>query len=325
MLLFGNRFVALAIFTFVAVVLLVEGLYLLWNERRGPTARKLRSRLEELAVENDSAKARILKEQALSSNAFERIAQMLPGSATIRNWLAQSGLGWSAGTLLVWSLGAGAAGALAGVLLRLPPLLALAVAAVAALVPGARVHRAAAKRLARLEEQFPDALDLIGRGLRAGHAFTAALKMAGDDLPAPVGSEFRAVHEEVNYGVSMQQALENLAERVPSTDVRYFVVAVLIQRESGGNLTEILDGLSRLVRERLKLRGRIRVLAAEGRLSAWILGALPFALGGLFTLLNPEFMRPLWTDPVGTTLLQVMGVLMFFGALMLRAIARIRV
>src|SRR5690606_23421712 len=116
--------------------------------------------------------------------------------------------------------------------------------------------------------------------------------------------EFRIVHDEVNFGVSLQNALMNLCERVPITDVRYFVVSVLIQRESGGNLTEILGNLSHLIRDRLKLLARVRVLSSEGRLSAWILGVMPFALGAVMNMVNPEFMSPLWTDPIGITIMQ---------------------
>ena len=137
------------------------------------------------------------------------------------------------------------------------------------------------------------------RALQAGHAFTSALKMAGEEMVDPVAGEFRTVHDEVNFGVSLEQALTHLSERVPLTDLRYFVVAVLIQRESGGNLTEILGNLSRLIRERLKLLAKIKVLSAENRMSAWILGLMPFFLAGVLYLANPKFMSPLWTDPIG--------------------------
>ena len=133
------------------------------------------------------------------------------------------------------------------------------------------------------------------------------------------------VHDEINYGTSLQQALLNLGERVPVTDLRYFIVAVLIQRESGGNLTEMLTNLSRLIRERLKLHAKVRVLSAEGRLSAWILGLMPFAVAALLNLLNPEFMSALWTDPMGTSILQWLTFLMVIGVLMLYRIVRIRV
>ena len=133
------------------------------------------------------------------------------------------------------------------------------------------------------------------------------------------------MHDEINYGTSLQQALSNLGERLPITDLRYFIVAVLIQRESGGNLTEMLGNLSYLIRERLKLHAKVRVLSADGRMSAWILGLMPFGLGALLYLLNPEFMSPLWSDPIGITILQWLVVMMVIGMLLLRRIARIRV
>ncbi|HEY0825843.1 MAG TPA: type II secretion system F family protein, partial [Ramlibacter sp.] len=146
-----------------------------------------------------------------------------------------------------------------------------------------------------------------------------------DELQDPLAAEFRATHEEINFGVSVPQALAALAQRVPSMDVRYFVVAVLIHREAGGNLAEILGNLARVVRERLKLLARVRVLTAEGRLSAWILVAMPFVLAGLMLLLNPEFMRPLWTDPLGIALVKWMLGLMLLGIVLLRRMVRIHV
>ena len=149
--------------------------------------------------------------------------------------------------------------------------------------------------------------------------------MAGEETAEPIAGEFRTVHDQMNFGVSLQQALTNLSERVPITDLRYFVVAVLIQRESGGNLTEVLGNLSRLIRQRLKLFAHVRVLSAEGRMSAWLLSLLPFAIGGLMNVFNPDFMAPLWHDPMGVTIVRGLLVSMACGVLMLRKIIRIRV
>ena len=171
----------------------------------------------------------------------------------------------------------------------------------------------------------PEVLDLMTRSLRAGQALTAALKVAAEEMPQPMGGEFRSVHDEVNFGVSLEQALAHLADRIPLADVRYFVIAVLVQRESGGNLTEILTNLSRLIRERAKLFRKVRVLAADGNMSAWIMSAMPFALAGLLYLMNPTFISRLWTDPIGITITQALIVMMVFGVLLLRRIARIRV
>jgi tight adherence protein B len=298
----------------------------MWRAQHGANALKLRSRLQELAAENDPQRARLLKEQAAGGPAvFEALTRKIPHAQALQRRLDQSGLAWSIGKLAMLMVISLAVGVGACMLLHFPPLIELGLSAAGALAPLAYVGRKRQQRLGKLEQQLPDALDLICRGLRAGHAFSATLKMAGDELQEPIRTEFRVVHEEVNFGVALPQALSNLAERVPTTDMRYFVVAVLIQRESGGNLTEILGNLSHLVRERLKLMGRVRVLSAEGRLSAWILVLMPFVLGGVMTVLDPKFMTPLWTDPMGISMLKVMLAMMALGVLVVRKIVRIRV
>ncbi|HHX4174562.1 TPA: type II secretion system F family protein, partial [Burkholderia contaminans] len=166
---------------------------------------------------------------------------------------------------------------------------------------------------------------MISRALRSGHSFTSTLGMVGDEFPDPMGGEFRITFDEVNYGVSLHDALMNLATRVPVQDLRYFVIAVLIQRETGGNLAELLDCISALIRERFKLFDKVRVLSAEGRLSAWILGLLPFGTAAVMALLNREFLSVLWEDPAGIRMVGGMLVSMLFGLFWIRRIVRIRV
>ena len=149
--------------------------------------------------------------------------------------------------------------------------------------------------------------------------------MVGDEMSAPIGSEFRILFDEINYGINLQDAMLNLVSRMPSTDLRYFVVAVLIQRETGGNLAELLDNISTIVRSRLKLQGHIRTLSAEGRLSAWILSLLPFGTGLLINFINPRFMSVLWTDSAGLRLVWGALFLMAFGIWWMSRIIRIRV
>lgn len=192
-------------------------------------------------------------------------------------------------------------------------------------LPFLYVRRRRTARLRAIDRQLPDALDLISRALRAGHAFPSGLQMVGEEMPEPIAGAFRMTHEEVNYGISLPQALNNMAARIPSTDLRYFVIAVLIQRETGGNLTEVLRNLSTLIRERFKLLEKVQVLAAEGKLSAWIVGALPFVVGSIINVINPEFMQVLWTDPMGSQMIGGMLVLMMLGALWMRQIIRIHV
>jgi tight adherence protein B len=318
----------LSVLAFVAAVLLFEGLYLMWKTYRGPQAKKIQRRLKALSAAADSsAQSSLVRERMLSElPPIQRFLLGLPRAHQLDRMLLQADLNWTVANLLLGCAAAGAASYMVVTALLHQPFLAGALAgAGAAFLPLAYVRRRRARRLAKLEQQLPDALDLLGRALRAGHAFGAGLQMIGEEMADPIASEFRMVHDEVNFGVSLEQALSNLSVRAPVTDLRYFVVAVLIQRESGGNLTEVLANLSRLIRQRLKLFWHVRVLSAEGRMSAWLLSLLPFAIGGLMNVFNPEFMAPLWHDPLGLTIVRSMLVSMAFGVLVLRKIVRIRV
>lgn len=326
--LLGNSILVVAVLVFVAMMLLLESLYVIWRSHRGPEATKLQQRLQALSASRDrTPQVQLLKQRMLSElPLLERHLQSLPRMRGLDRAIVQSGLDWTVSKLL---LGCAAAGASAWLAMAMGAHQSMLVDAAVGLAAGAMplmyLQYRRSRRLAKIEHQLPDALDLITRALRAGHAFSSALKMAGEEMAQPIAAEFATVHDEINFGVSMQQALTHLSERVPLTDLRYFVVAVLIQRDSGGNLTEILSNLSRLIRERLKLLAKVRVLSSEGRLSAWILGLMPFFLAGLINLVNPEFMSPLWTDPIGVAIIKYMLSLMLIGALLMRRIVRIRV
>jgi tight adherence protein B len=181
------------------------------------------------------------------------------------------------------------------------------------------------KRTNMIEQQLPDALDLIGRALLSGHAFSSALLMVGTEMSDPIASEFHIVSDEITYGISSQEALLNLVTRVPSTDLSYFVIAVTIQQETGGNLAELLSNISRLIRERMKLLATVRVLSAEGRLSAWILTLLPFVIGFALQIMNPKFLSVLWIDPTGLRMVSIALFLMVVGILAMWRIAKIRI
>ena len=323
----GDTLIPLAVLVFVSMLMLIEGLYLFWRGRNGPQAKRLRQRIQALTEADDSAKARVLKHRSAEDlSLLERTLLSLQRAQRIEAWIRQSGKEWSPSQLMLGCLLLGVSGLLAAnALLRFPLLIACAIGLACGALPLLYLTYLHGKRLARFEQQLPDALDLIGRALRAGHSFGTGMQMVSEEMPDPIAGEFRLASEEVNFGVSLQQALNNLGNRVPLTDLRYFVVAVLIQRDSGGNLTEVLTNLSRLVRERHKLLSKVRVLSAEGRLSAWILGLMPFALALLLGTFNPEFMSPLWTDPIGQMMLKVMAVMMVFGIVLLRYLGRIRV
>jgi len=206
------------------------------------------------------------------------------------------------------------------------PLLFMAIgAALSTMLPVLYVQRRRNKRIRLLERQLPDVCDMLARALRSGHAFTGAIDMVSTEFSEPMSGEFRITFDEINYGVSISEALTNLATRVPIRDLRYFVIAVVIQRETGGNLSEVLDGIAALIRERFKLFDKVRVLSAEGKMSAWILGLLPFGTGALMMLGNPGFLDVLWQDQTGIKMLGTVLVSMVFGAFWMRRIVKIRV
>lgn len=311
---------------FVAVVLLIEGAYLAWNSTKGPEAERLTRRVRVMSAAHSGKAVSITKKRVLSSNPFLlKLLSAMPHVAALDRLLLQSGKEWSVARFLGISLAAVAASLLVATWFAVPMQLQLVIAAIVALLPLQLIIRARNKRINRIEVQLPEALDLISRALRAGHAFPTALKMVGDEMKDPLAGEFASAFDEVNFGVSMPDALMNLANRIPSTDLRYFVIAVLIQRDTGGNLSELLESISAIIRDRIKLLGQVRVLSAEGKLSAWILSLLPFGAAGMIQLTNPKFLEVLYTDPVGLKMIYGALFMMFMGVLAMRKIIKIRV
>ena len=179
--------------------------------------------------------------------------------------------------------------------------------------------------MAKFQRQLPEALELIARALRAGHAFFVGLKLVGEEFPEPIGPEFKRAFDEVSMGISVPQALQNLADRVDCLDVKFFVTSVSVQRETGGNLAEIIESLGHLIRKRFELYMKIAALSAEGKVSAIILFALPLVLGLLLYWMNPEYIGLLFTDPIGHTMLLTGSALMIIGVFITRKMINIEV
>lgn len=312
---------------FVAVVLFVEGAYVWWNDVRGPEARRVERRLRMMSAgAHEEQHSSVLKQRMLATSpALQRMLLRVPRIHRLDRLIEQSGLSWSVAQFLLITFTLAVGALLGSMLLSKYTWTAFLVAVAAGLLPLAVVLRARHRRMRRIEEQLPDALDLMARALRAGHAFPSALKMVGDEMSDPIAAEFGTAFDEVNFGMSMQDALMNLATRVPSGELKYFVVAVLIQRTTGGNLAELLDQISAIMRARQKLMGAIRVLSADGRLSAWILSLLPFVLATVIFFLNPEFLAILWTDPAGIVVVGTALLLMVIGIFWMRQIIRIHI
>jgi tight adherence protein B len=255
---------------------------------------------------------------------LERAIASIPRAEHLTRHIAQAGLTWTAETFFTATAVCFVLGFL-GAVIFVWWVIAVAVGAAAAFLPLSYVSRQRGKRMRAFETQFPETLDLISRALRAGHAFGSGLKVAAEEGPEPMAAEFRLATEEINFGLSLPQALLNFADRVPLADIRFFVTAVLIQRETGGNLTEILGNISTLIRERLRLLANVRVLSAEGRLSAWILIALPIGAGLAILVLNPGYLNVLVIDPLGKRILTGGAFMMFVGVVWMRRMIRIRV
>ena len=319
-------FYGFVILAFFSVLLLVEAGSIWWRGRYGSAAKRLESRIRMMSASGHGNAVSILKQRELSASPWlTRLLARAPRIHTLDRWLVQSGLTWSVGKFLAYTVLPPLMVALVSRVFYMPLLVLLAAMAVAGCLAWLKVNHAKAKRLKKIEQQLPEATDMISRSLRAGHSFSTALGIVGDELPQPLGGEFRTTFDEINFGVPLNDALSGLANRVPISDLRYFVVAVLIQRESGGNLSEILTNIGQLIRARLALLGKIRVLSGEGRLSAWILGALPFVVALLVNIMNPDFMRVLWTDPTGLKLVGAAAVSMVVGVIWMRKVIRIRV
>jgi tight adherence protein B len=255
---------------------------------------------------------------------LERLALLEKLEALVR----QAGMNWTPGGVLL-SIAAGAAGGLALTAL-LPPLvprtwIAAPLMALGAATPLLYLRRQRTKRLAAFEEQFPEALDFLARSMRAGHAFTISLKMVSEDLADPMGVEFRTLFNEQNLGAPLEVALYNLAERVPLLDVRFFVSAVILQKQTGGNLGEILTRLGQVIRERFRLKGQVKAASAHGRTTALVLSIMPVATTILMMMAAPGYLRSLLADPDGKWLIAGSIAGQIVGQMVIRKIIKIKV
>ena len=303
-------------------------------------ARRLEKRDAALAVRRLGARARAAAGDArrarprLIQAASEvrgrmtaRLLERLRLKASAARLLETAALKWGPAGLLHRSL-ALFLGGFAGVTLLTAnsmPLAALAAGAAAGSLPLAYVRRKARRRVIDFEAQFPDFLEFISRSMRAGHAYSVAIEMAHREFSDPVAAEFRRVFEEQNLGQPLDIVLRKLTQRVPSMDVQFFVSAVLLQKRTGGNLAELLDKLAQLIRERFKLRARIRAVSAQGLMSGRILAAIPMAVAALMFVVNPQYARFFIDDPMGHELMAAALGLQFVGYLIIRKIVTFEV
>jgi tight adherence protein B len=319
----------LVLIAFVFGVALVMGVY--FGIARVPgmmTQKRLEARLQEITQpieEKDTTKLLVKVSAEGPLPALDRILGGTTRGSSLGRWLEQSGMKASISGVLLIGLGLGVAVAfLTSLMTRSPWGLPVGFALGFAL-PFIVLKIKRTRRMNTFEEQFPEALDLIARALKAGHAFATGLKMAADELPEPVGPEFRKTFDEQNFGLPLKDALENLTLRIPLLDVRFFSTAVLIQRETGGNLAEILENLAHVVRERFKILRQVRVYTAHGRFTGYVLLALPAVLGIALSFINPDHMNMLFRERMGQMMLLFALVMQVIGFLWIKQVIKIEV
>ena len=319
----------LVLLAFVVGVGIVLGVYFGAMQVPGMMMRrKLEDRLQEVSqpLEEKQA-ANVLVKVAVEGPlpAIDRMLGGTPRGTSLARWIEQSGMKASiSGVLLVASGLAILLAFVAGTATRSPWGLPVG-AAIGFGLPFLVLNIKRGRRMRTFEEQFPEALDLIARALKAGHAFATGLKRAADELPEPVGPEFRKTFDEQNFGLPLKDALDNLARRIPLLDVRFFTTAVLIQRETGGNLAEILENLGHVVRERFKILRQVRVYTAHGRFTGYVLLALPAVLGIALSFINPDHMNMLFRERMGQMMLLFAIVMQTVGFLWIKQVIKIEV
>lgn len=288
--------------------------------------RTLRRRLDSIGADAQQDVASLLREKYLTSlTPAERRLEELPLMEGLAQMSEQAGVPTPGYRVVFTSLLLGGAlGVVCGALLR-SPLIGVAAALAGLLIPYMRLTMLRRRRMNSIEETLPDAIDVIKRALRAGHPFNAAIKLVADDMDGPIAQEFGLMFTDLNYGSDVRRALLGLLNRVPSVTMMALVTSVLVQRETGGNLAEILDQIAKVVRGRFKLGRKVRSLSAEGKMSAWVLAMVPVGLVGLMSVSAPTYLPILLTDPLGHKLLYGAGILGIIGVLWIRRIIRIEV
>jgi tight adherence protein B len=318
----------MAIFVFVAVAAAFFALIVLFD-RRKEHARVIKERLAaerktpERAAEDELA---LLRDEKVSDiPAIDTLLRRSARVSDLQKMLSQAGMSMRAGNFLALSAVTGVAATLLAYGFSKRIEAAWIALLVGFVLPYTYVSLQRNKRFEKFEELFPEAIDTLARAVRAGHAFTTALEMITNEVAEPIAGEFRQLYEEQKFGMPIRDALLNLTERVPLVDVKFFVTAVMLQRETGGNLAEILDNLSYVIRERFKIQRQVRVYTAQGRLTMALLMGMPPIIVVVMMVLNPSFIHPLFADPIGHTLLMLGITLQTIGYFVIRKIIRIQV
>ena len=320
--------ILIAVLVFVAVSLGAFAVAFLLDRRRAH-ARLLRERLSEAQKAGErqpSEELALLRDELLSEiPALDSLLRRSARISNLQDFLAQANLKIRAGNILILCVvSAVVMGIAVYMFAQSTPFAAVGVV-LGGIMPYAYASHRRNKRFQKFEELFPEAIDTLARAVRAGNAFTMAIELIANEVAEPIASEFRQLFEEQKYGLPVRDALLNLTQRVPLVDVKFFVTAVMLQRETGGNLAEILDNLSYVIRERFKIMRQVRIYTAQGRLTMALLMGLPPIIVVLMLTINPDFIRPLFTDPLGHVFIVIGVTLQTIGYFYIRRVIRIQV
>ena len=322
----SNVFLWFGALVFIAMFLLAQGLVVPAFGENARVRRRMRKRLAEIESQAGATGLSLLRQRYLEDLApWEQRLERLPAMQTLRRIVEQAGLDRPAHRLVFDGLTIAALDAVTVLLLHPDVWYVLGAAVAGFLVPFVRLWWLRSRRVQAIEEQLPDAIDVVKRALRAGHPFVAAVKLVGEDMEGALAEEFSITAADLSYGNDPRGALLGLLSRVPSVALMGFVTAVLIQRETGGNLAEVLEHISQVIRGRHRFQRKVRTLSAEGRMSAWVLTLVPFALALILHLTSPKYLPVFFQDPRGQQVLLVCGLLMLTGILWMRRIIRVDV
>ena len=313
----------IALGVFAVVMLIILGAYFVLVVR---DEQKLLERLAPQGLTKRGGKLGVIKAEDRLSNvaAFEKVLRRSNKYVSpLKEFIDQSGVKMTIGSFLLATACLALLGFVVTFRFTFSLWFSLIGAALAAMLPYLYVKRAKTKRLYKFEEQFPEAIDLVSRALRAGHSLPTGLNMVADELSAPVGTEFRTLYDEQNFGLTLPEALRNFARRIPVLDARFFVTAVLTQREAGGNLAEVLDNLAEVIRARFKVKRQVRVISAHGRITGWVLAGLPPSVAVAAFVISPMHIQTLLGDPIGINMIMAAAVMQVVGTLIIRKIVDI--
>jgi len=314
---------------FLFALFLVLGAFLLATQGSDAKRARLQKRLAEALLHSSHTEdvEIILARNELMSEIpwMNRVLVNLQGALHLKRILDQADLHITPSKLVMFAGLAGMLGALAAGVATQSVGMMIVAGIVTATLPFLYVWFKRKKRLGMFLELLPDALDLVSRALSAGHAFSEALHMVATEMPEPIAGEFQKTYEEQNLGLSLKLALENLTQRIPLLDLQMCVTAIMIQRETGGNLAEILEKVAYTIRERFRIMGDLKTLTTSSRMSAWLLCGLPIAVSLVITLMNPEYMSILWKDPRGHFLIALALFMQLTGMAIVRKILNIKI